>query len=46
MSFISVISRPYRNWLIKFFENSASMQPIDVIDYFQPEIVNQFSITP
>jgi hypothetical protein len=24
----------------------TSMQPIDVINYFQPEIVNQFFITP
>ena len=40
MFLFGVISRPCRDWLIKFMVMMTSMQLIDVINYFQPEIVN------
>ena len=46
MNLIGVISRPYRDRLINFMVMPTSMQLNDVINYFQPKIVNQFSIIP
>ena len=46
INIIGVISRLYQDRLIKFVVVLTSIQPIDVINYFQPKIVNQFSITP
>jgi hypothetical protein len=40
MFLFGVIGRPCRDWLIKFMVMMTSMQLIDVINYFQPEIVN------
>jgi hypothetical protein len=46
MNLIGVVSRPCWDRLINFMVMPTSMQPIDVINYFQPKIVNQFSIIP
>jgi len=45
INLIGVISRLCQDRLIKFVVVSTSIQLINVINYFQPEIVNQFSIT-